>query len=556
MCEVDLELLEVSIVEFSFHQDLYLLEIEFYGYFSGGCLIPSEIGKGVTLSGQSISEHVLFEFDDELFNTFEEFHSSVSDSITTTSLSYLSYYGFLISDNCFYSRVPFSLNFTPSEATQIDLLSNFVEFYRQSGRLLIPVICLDSIGFVFDCVDDFSIVSSTFGFSAAELTPSYLTFYSQSGFPINDHVIELMFCGGYFNFDLTIIQNYEEFLTVEFIKTESCELQMFFENSCTFVELSILHTTQLELFNNSRYLSVFDVSVESLETQHVFSVGTTSIQIVDLPLQSVTLTLSYLDSTASVTVPIDDCVYPKINAGFGCFCVDGMYLDFTGDCSPCPVNYYSNSNFNLECRSCPFPRITLKKGSSDLDQCVCPLNTLDSLDSCLPCPHLAECGYGNLTGIEPGFRLNNISFNLEECSFWYNCESNQCRSPYALGTHCQYCTSEAIATRVYCIGKEYLLIKLFALMVFCFAIFKTDQSLFKIFEIKKKYSSQWKASDVSKMDILNILKTESKFTNYMLLFLVSVSFLFQNLYHFSLFLWNLTFPFSISIIVLICSVFY
>ncbi|KAL0244824.1 hypothetical protein GEMRC1_008906 [Eukaryota sp. GEM-RC1] len=94
-----------------------------------------------------------------------------------------------------------------------------------------------------------------------------------------------------------------------------------------------------------------------------------------------------------------------------------MYLDFTGQCAPCPVNYYSSSKFNTECRSCHFPRITLQEGSSDIDHCICPFNTLDSVDSCSPCPHLAECGYGNLTGIVPGFMLNNASLKLDECSF-------------------------------------------------------------------------------------------------------------------------------------------
>ncbi|KAL0244762.1 hypothetical protein GEMRC1_008844 [Eukaryota sp. GEM-RC1] len=176
MCAIDIDLLEVSYLEFSFFQTLYLLEVEFYGYSTGSCLKPVDIGTGITSSGQSIAEQVLFEFDDRQYSTFEEFYSSISDSITMTSLSYLRYNGFLISSNCYYSYVPFTLSFTPSNATQIDLISNIVEFDRKSDRISIPVICLDAIGFVVDCVGDFSIVSSTFSFSDAELTPSYLTF--------------------------------------------------------------------------------------------------------------------------------------------------------------------------------------------------------------------------------------------------------------------------------------------------------------------------------------------------------------------------------------------
>ncbi|KAL0244555.1 hypothetical protein GEMRC1_008637 [Eukaryota sp. GEM-RC1] len=135
-----------------------------------------------------------------------------------------------------------------------------------------------------------------------------------------------------------------------------------------------------------------------------------------------TITFSYFARSASVDLVSNDCHLPKLNSGNGCLCPKGMEFNSLGECVECALNYYSSSEFNSECRSCPYPRVTLQKGSSDLDHCVCPLNTLDSVDACLPCPHLAECGYGNLTVIEPGFMLNNVTWELDECDIWFNCE--------------------------------------------------------------------------------------------------------------------------------------
>ncbi|KAL0231669.1 hypothetical protein GEMRC1_011073 [Eukaryota sp. GEM-RC1] len=526
MCEVDIDLLEVTFLEFSFHQDLYVLELEFYGYFSGYCLKPMEIGKGITLSGQLMNENVSFVYNDDWFVSFEELYSYISDSITMTPLAYLSYSGFLVSPNCYYSNVPYAVYLSPSEATQIVLVSNVVEFDRKFDRLLIPVICVDSIGFIVDCLGNFSIVSSTFAFSGVELFSSHVIFFSHNGFPLHCHTVELLFCDSYFNFNLTIVQTYETFLTAELVKTQSCEFT-FFEKSCSLIDLSILYVIQLQLSNSSRYLSVFDVTIETFEENVVHLIGGSSLQIVNLPLQSVVMSISYLDSTTIVNVLIDDCPYPKINSGFGCLCVNGMYLDSIGQCFPCPVNFFSNSKFNVECRPCPFPRITLQTNSSDPDKCVCPLNSLDSVETCLSCPRLAECGYGNVLSIEAGFVLNNATFQLEECSFWYNCESNKCRSPHAFGYSCQYCTSEAVSYRIHCIGNEFLLMKILILLVLCCVILKTDKSLSKLLEIKRKYSSQWSSSDVSNFTVLNILKTDSQFQNFLFIFLFTVSLLFS-----------------------------
>ncbi|KAL0244700.1 hypothetical protein GEMRC1_008782 [Eukaryota sp. GEM-RC1] len=157
--------------------------------------------------------------------------------------------------------------------------------------------------------------------------------------------------------------------------------------------------------------------ISSIDDQIIIAVNDDVLEVISFPLQSMKITLSYLSQTVMLNLIANDCPFPKLILGSGCLCPKGMEYNDHGECVECSLNYYSNSEFNSECRSCPYPRITLQKGSSDLDHCVCPLNTLDSIDSCLHCPHLAECGYGNLTGIEPGFRLNTDTWELDECTF-------------------------------------------------------------------------------------------------------------------------------------------
>ncbi|KAL0244391.1 hypothetical protein GEMRC1_008475 [Eukaryota sp. GEM-RC1] len=234
-----------------------------------------------------------------------------------------------------------------------------------------------------------------------------------------------------------------------------------------------------------------------------------------------TITFSYFARSATVDLVSNDCHFPKLNSGNGCLCPKGMEFNSLGECVECALNYYSNSEFNSECRSCPYPRVTLQKGSSDLDHCVCPLNTLDSVDACLPCPHLAECGYGNLTGIEPGFMLNNVTWELDECDIWFNCEENSCKSPYSYGDLCQYCTDDSISTRIFCIGEEYYLFKVGKLVMLIFAIYLTDLSMLKFLELVQNHHDILLFS-TSEFQRAQVLKSMSRFSNVLFITLISI----------------------------------
>ncbi|KAL0233219.1 hypothetical protein GEMRC1_011964 [Eukaryota sp. GEM-RC1] len=268
----------------------------------------------------------------------------------------------------------------------------------------------------------------------------------------------------------------------------------------------------------------------------------TALEIIGMPLQFVTLTFSYFSQSETITLITNDCRMPKLNSGHGCLCPKGMEFNFLGECVECSLNYYSNLEFNSECRSCSFPRITLQNGSSDLHHCVCPLNTLDFVDSCLPCPHLAECGYGNLTGIEPGFRLNTDTWELDECVFWFNCHDNSCRSRHAYGDLCQYCTEDAVSDRTYCIGKEHLSVKILFLALFVLLLLFTDRfSMMCIHSNTVPQALRLSTSSLSLLRTTQILKHHSKYSNILNISLlclpvfvykrISVSVVFLSTFH-------------------------
>ncbi|KAL0244506.1 hypothetical protein GEMRC1_008590 [Eukaryota sp. GEM-RC1] len=235
---------------------------------------------------------------------------------------------------------------------------------------------------------------------------------------LGEHSVWISFTQSQFQWNGTIVQNFNQIFEISDFNINSCDHQFTLDNACTILNLSASLITQHQFMNNSKNAMISDliIFVDSSTTMlHILD--ETRLEIIGPPLEPIVITLSYFSQSINLNLITNDCQFPKLISGRRCFCPTGMEFNFLGECVECPLNYYSNLEFNTECRSCPFPRVTLQKGSSDLDHCVCPLNTLDSVDSCLPCPHLAECGYGNLTGIQPGFRLNTDTWEIDECVF-------------------------------------------------------------------------------------------------------------------------------------------
>ncbi|KAL0245220.1 hypothetical protein GEMRC1_009299 [Eukaryota sp. GEM-RC1] len=483
MCEIDVVIPAISQLILVSKSDLFLLELEFYGYESNSCVTPVDINKGLTALGEEIEAEIHLQMDNEKYTSFEQFNNVVSRSSNYVSASQLSYSLFLVSSNCVQSMVPFTITFTPSNPVKLIFVENYIEIDWSSLNISIPIFCVDSIGFIVECTGNLSVLNSSFNYTSFELSASSLSFSILSSFSYSNHYVELEFNEQYFKTNISVVQKFAEILVVESSFIFDYSEDMLFDKSCTVLRLFVSLITQHHFLNISESNDISQLSFVTTNDQVVLSVVNDVLEIISYPRQSVLITLSYLSQSITLNLITNDCRLPKLNSQQRCLCPKGMEFNFFGECVECPLNYYSNLEFNSECRSCPFPRITLQKGSSDLDQCVCPLKTLDSIDSCLPCPHLAECGYGNLTGIQSGFRLNTDTWELVECVFWFNCQENSCRSRHAYGDLCQYCTEDAVFSRIYCIGKEHLLIKLLLLFLLVAIILMTDISMSKLLNL-------------------------------------------------------------------------
>ncbi|KAL0244319.1 hypothetical protein GEMRC1_008403 [Eukaryota sp. GEM-RC1] len=523
MCELQNIFPKVSEIILISRNDVFLLELDFYGYQSYTCLTPVDINKGITSLGEELEETIQLKLRNVTFVDFEQFKYFVSQSSHLITASHLSYSIHLISPNCFHSQAPFTITFTPGKAFQLIFVQDYLEIDPSSLNLTIPILCVDSIGFVVECLGNLSVHCSTFNWTHFELFSDSVVFSSTNTFKLGYHHIELEFQSNQLvQSNFTIAQTFAQFLIVDNIEVLACTSQNFFDRSCTLLRPFVLLITRGLFLNSSQFLHVSDLVFGSTDGQAILTVTSDFLEIITYPLHSMTLTVSYFSQSITLEIIANDCHFPKLNSDHVCLCPKGMEFNFHGECVECHVNYYSNSEFNSECRSCPYPRITLQKGSSDLDHCVCPLNTLDSVDSCLPCPHLAECGYGNLTGIEPGFRLNTDTWELDECVFWFSCHENSCRSRHAYGDLCQYCSEDVVSSRIYCIGKEHLLFKLVILVLCVFINYLTDLSMNKFLELEESHED-YRVFAISKFRQFLLLRSKSRFSHVLFVVLFSFS---------------------------------
>ncbi|KAL0244594.1 hypothetical protein GEMRC1_008676 [Eukaryota sp. GEM-RC1] len=523
MCEIDNILSKVNEIILIARNDVFLLELEFYGYQSYTCLTPVDINKGITSLGEEIEENIHLKMGNETYTNIEHFKNSISQSNHLINTPHITYFLHLASLNCFHATVPVTITFTPGEAVQLIVVQNYLEIDSCSLNISIPIICVDPIGFIVKCFGNLTIMSATFNFTRFQLFTNELQFLSHQCFNIDYNRFEFEFSRQMSEANLTFIQKFAEILKVDTYDVLECSHQMLFEKSCTVLKPYVTLITQHHLSNTSSKIPLSALEFTSIDDHIVLVVLADSVEINSFPLQSMSISISYLSQSVTLKIRANDCHFPKLNSGHGCLCSKGMEFNSLGECVECALNYYTNSEFNSECRSCIIPRITLQKGSSHLDQCICPLNTLDSIDSCLPCPHLAECGYGNLTGIEPGFRLKTDTWELDECDIWFNCHENSCRSRHAYGDLCQYCTEDAISKRIYCIGKDQLLSKLLLLLLLATIIILTDISTLKYLKLKQSHHG---ILLLSKFQRIQVIRSMSRFINLLFGSLFSVSLIF------------------------------
>ncbi|KAL0244732.1 hypothetical protein GEMRC1_008814 [Eukaryota sp. GEM-RC1] len=230
MCGIDNVLPKVDEIILIPRNDVFLLELEFYGYQSYTCLTPVDINKGITSLGEEIEETIQLKMGNEIYSNIEQFESSISMTSHLLTASHLSYSIHLISPNCFHSQAPFTITFTPGKAVELVFVQDYLESYSYALNLTIPVLCMDFIGFVVECEGNLTILTSTFNWTSFELFSDSLVFSSASTFSFDYHYLELQFVNQFVQSNFTIIQKFTHILTVETVELLECDNQMFLTN--------------------------------------------------------------------------------------------------------------------------------------------------------------------------------------------------------------------------------------------------------------------------------------------------------------------------------------
>ncbi|KAL0229052.1 hypothetical protein GEMRC1_013672 [Eukaryota sp. GEM-RC1] len=235
MCEVEVVLPGVSQMILKPHSDLFLLELEFYGYKSNSCLRRIDINKGITALGDEIEDEIHLEFDNERFSSLEQFRNAVSKSSHLISATHLSYSTYLTSSKCLHSIVRFFVTFTPGNAVELLFVQNVVEIDSHFQTISIPISCTDSIGFIVDCIGNVTVLESSFDWSYFELIAGSLTFTCSSGFNFAHHYLKVEFLEHYFESSFKIVQMFSEILIIDH-ELVPCPHQMMFDKSCTLLK--------------------------------------------------------------------------------------------------------------------------------------------------------------------------------------------------------------------------------------------------------------------------------------------------------------------------------
>ncbi|KAL0245367.1 hypothetical protein GEMRC1_009446 [Eukaryota sp. GEM-RC1] len=519
MCTIDLVIPRTTEILLVALENLFILELEIYGHVSDSCFKPFSFGRGITALGEVIDEDVYLGFETALFNSTVQFESFISQKEMFWSTSTVQFSTGFSSPNCFYSFTPFLVTLSASDPTSLVFSQTIVEVNSNYLSISIPMVCVDNVGFFVDCNGSIDIIASTFKFNSVVFFSDNVIFFFNELPQLQEHRVDYEFNSRLLNWNGTLVQNCAEYLTVDQLNVSYCGHQYYGDQSCTLLNITSKFVIQEQFYNLTSEVLLSDITLVTDIEAGINILDDRLLELVTSPLQSMTITLSYFSHTATIDLVSNDCHFPKLNSGHGCLCPKGMEFNYLGECVECFLNYYSNSEFNSECRSCPFPRITLQKGSSDLDHCVCPLNTLDSIDSCLPCPHLAECGYGNLTGIEPGFRLNTDTWELDECVFWYSCHENSCRSRHAYGDLCQYCTEDAVFSKIYCFSNENTWLKVLSFICFVSILFVADRLPVQLSLVDSKFKYiELAASSLSTFGQRRLLEQLSNYFNILNIF--------------------------------------
>ncbi|KAL0245299.1 hypothetical protein GEMRC1_009378 [Eukaryota sp. GEM-RC1] len=320
MCTVDIIIPHTTEIILIALENIYLLELEIYGYRSYSCFKPFSFGRGITALGEVIDEDVYMEFETSLFNSTSQFESFISQKEMFWSTSTVQFSTGFFSRNCFFSFAPFPISFSASDATSLIFSETIVEVNSNYFNLSIPILCVDNIGFVVDCNGSISLLSSTFLFNSVTFHSDDVTFFFNELPQLQEHRVDYEFNSRILNWNGTIIQNFAEFLIVDQLKVSDCGHQYYGDPSCTLLNITSKFVIQEQFYNLTNAVLLSDITLVTDIEVGINILDGGLLEIVTNPLQSMKIILCYLSHSATVDLVTNDCHFPKLNSGHGCLC--------------------------------------------------------------------------------------------------------------------------------------------------------------------------------------------------------------------------------------------
>ncbi|KAL0245343.1 hypothetical protein GEMRC1_009422 [Eukaryota sp. GEM-RC1] len=287
-------------------------------------------------------------------------------------------------------------------------------------------------------------------------TQTFCSIYISPSYTLGNH---LLVYESYFNSEVfvsylsyTLVQTVRQELFVSLLDSSPspCEENNFDEFTCTVFEFSVVFNIYFDTSFYSANVSLSSITIFSDYTLLQTS-SSNSFAIISPPLTEIQLLFSYESSTVFLSLVALDCQFPKVFSNGRCICDLGFQLSrASGSCLLCTLNSFSDMSAPQVCRNCPYPRVTLIKGASSLNDCVCPKNSLDiDGQSCFDCPSFVDCDFGQVNSYSDGF-LFSTPFDHSQCYFKYLCRNNSCIDGHS-GDQCLDCSPDYIFAGGQCI---------------------------------------------------------------------------------------------------------
>ncbi|KAL0225110.1 hypothetical protein RCL1_003022 [Eukaryota sp. TZLM3-RCL] len=465
MCEFDLNIGQIEVLDIDFLNNFSVLELELYGFQSNICYKISDFYSGSGYFGLPISlVNSSIKFDGQSFSNFNELlvYEANRPKYLITNQSII-FDCWIFNYDCFVSELFYSFEYFTSKPKNVSLKNSVIPF--QSNLIEFEIDCFDEFGFIIPC-NSINFSFSSFNYSSFRIFSSSIEF-SMDSIIFGNHFLSLILDDVIFELFFTVVQNPGDFLQLSSIITTPCDDSVSGLFSCSLIKFDLFYVNVLELSNQSFLIDFFNVEFSFSNDVTFFSRISNSIIIHSSPLSIIKINVNYSNLFISTEIISSNCSSKALIDG-KCLCPLGTFLQ-SGSCSPCPFSTFLDSFSQLSCTPCSWPRITSTIGSSSESDCHCPNGQLEIQNSCQTCPKFVTCVNGSVDSVIDSVLFNYSSGQAITCPFKFLCRNNSCRFKFS-GNYCTACIGN-------CLTQINIFLRIFYLVLLLCIVFYVDKLL-------------------------------------------------------------------------------